>query len=115
MKIIKILILSFVAIVATSNLAYSQTASNALPKLEEVKTFKVKVKGVGCSADVKSIEENVQKLAGVSKCKSIKKGAITTFEVTMSPSMVTEKQVFASIEDTPGCQDPKDRPYKVKQ
>ncbi|WP_235298467.1 heavy-metal-associated domain-containing protein [Portibacter marinus] len=97
----------------TVPLASAQTA-NTLPKLEKVEIIEVKVKGVGCSADIKSISENVENLEGVSNCKVLKKGATTKFEVYLLPSKVSKERIYATIEDTPGCKNPNDRPYKVK-
>lgn len=114
MKIFKSIIIVFLAIAATSNFVIAQT-SNALPKVEEVKTLLVKVKGVGCAADIKSISGNVEKIGGVSRCKTIKKGATTTFEVTLVESVAKAEDIYAAIEATPGCEDPDTRPYKVKK
>jgi hypothetical protein len=114
MKIFKSIIIVFVAIAATSNFATAQT-SNTFPKVEEVTTMLVKVKGVGCDADIKSISGNVEKVGGVSRCKTVKKGATTTFEVTLVESIAKEEEIYAAIEGTPGCTDPNARPYKVKK
>ncbi len=97
----------------SSNISYAQS-STASVQNEVEKTINVKVKGVGCSADIKSISANVEKLDGVSSCKSIKKGATTTFEVVLLSSLVTEESIHAAIEGTGGCKNPNDRPYKVK-
>ncbi len=78
------------------------------------KTITVKVKGVGCSKDVKSIALSVEKLSGVSTCAVGKKGATTTYDVTYDPTAVSKNQIESAIEDTPGCKNPNDRPYKVK-
>lgn len=114
MKSIKISVVAFLVFYALPNFMIAQT-SNALPKLESVETIEVKVKGVGCADDIKSIAANVEKLEGVSRCKTVKKGAVTKFEVYLLPSMVNVDAIHAAIEDTPGCQNPNDRPYKVKQ
>lgn len=90
-------------------------SANKLPKIEAVEIIEVKVKGVGCSADIKSITENVEKLEGVSRCKTLKKGATTKFQVYLLPSKVKKEEIYATIEDTPGCKNPNDRPYKVKE
>ena len=113
MKIIKISILFIALFMFFSNNAFSQTAKQS-SEVVITKSIAVKVKGVGCATDIKMISENVEKLDGVFSCKTTKKGATTTFEVKMSPTKVTEKQIYAAIEDTEGCKDPKDRPYKVK-
>lgn len=74
----------------------------------------VKVKGVGCNTDIKTIKANVEKLAGVTQCNVIKKGAITSFEVEYNAGEINRHKIYATIEDTPGCKNPADRPYKVK-
>ena len=115
MKSLKILVVFFLAFTLIPNVISAQTVSKALPKLESVKTIEVKVKGVGCADDILSISTNVEKLEGVSRCKTVKKGATTKFEIYLLPSMVSEESIHAAIEDTPGCKNPNDRPYKVKQ
>ena len=70
MKFLKLSILSFIALLATSSLAFSQTTATVEQvEVEEMKTITVKVKGVGCSNDVKSIALNVKKLTGVNTCE----------------------------------------------
>ncbi len=100
-------------LVATANFAFSQTAPTQ--KASDVKTATVKVKGVTCSSDLKTIATNVEKLKGVSSCKALKQGPTSTFEVKYNPNVIAEKGIFAAIEDTAGCENPKDRPYKIKQ
>lgn len=114
MKIIQILVLTFVTMTATSSIAFSQTASQS-QEINNVKTITIKVKGVGCGQDIKSISGNVEKLEGVNSCKTLKKGAVTSFEIEMNPSITTEEAINAAIENTAGCRNPNDRPYKVKQ
>ena len=114
MKSIKISVVAFLVLFAMPNFMNAQT-SNALPVLESMETIEMKVKGVGCADDIKSIIANVEKLEGVSRCMTIKKGATTRFEVKLLPSMTNVDAITAAIEDTPGCKNPNDRPYKVKQ
>lgn len=77
-------------------------------------SFIVQVKGVGCNEDVKSIAANIEKLEGVVKCKPLKRGATTRFEVEYESATTTMQQIYIAVEDTPGCKNPKSRPYKVK-
>jgi len=115
MKYLRIFALSFVAFMAAANLSYAQTASiEDAQEQENVKTISVKVKGVGCMTDVKTISENVEKLDGVVSCEILKKGAVTSFSIKMNPALVSEKEIYAQVEDTPGCKNPNDRPYTVK-
>lgn len=114
MNLIKLFVLAFIALTATTNIAFSQT-TNTNQTTDSLKTATVKVKGITCSMDLKMISANVEKLNGVSSCKSGKQGTTTTFEVKYNPALVTEKEVFAAIESTGSCENPNERPYKVKQ
>ncbi len=82
---------------------------------DTVKATTFKVKGITCATDVKTIASNIEKLAGVINCKADKAGATTSFELKFNPARVTEKEIVAAIENTGGCENPNDRPYKVKQ
>lgn len=113
MKLINSFILAFIFFFAASTQAFSQTA-NVYAQADTLKKSFVKVKGVTCSMDLKSISANVEKLKGVSSCKTGKQGPTTTFEVHFNPLLVTEKEIYAAIEGTGGCHDPNERPYKVK-
>jgi len=57
---------------ATSNFAQSTTNTPSETKkvIEPDKTIKVKVKGVGCSRDIKAILNNVGSLIGVRTCET---------------------------------------------
>ncbi|BDC99580.1 heavy-metal-associated domain-containing protein [Persicobacter psychrovividus] len=92
------------------------SSTNLIEKVaESTKTIKTKVKGVTCSSDLKTIANNVEGLEGVSSCKAVKSGPTSTFEITFDPAVVSEKQINAVIQNTSGCKNPNDRPYKVKQ
>jgi copper chaperone CopZ len=78
-------------------------------------TIKVKVSGITCSGDSKDIQKSVGKINGIYECKLVGKASATSvFEITFNPSVVTEKEIRKAVEDTPGCENPDDRPYKVK-
>ena len=51
---------------------------------------------------------------GVSHCKTLKKGATTTFAVTYNPDIATEKAIYSAVENTAGCSKQKEKPYRVK-
>jgi copper chaperone CopZ len=78
------------------------------------KTITVKVTGVGCSTDVKTIGINVEKMSGVASCVAAKRGAVTRFDVSYNPDVVCEDDIYQAIQDTPGCSNPDTRPYRVK-
>ena len=113
MKFFKSFFFAFIAMTAFSTVAFSQTANPSQPS-DNTKTVTIKVQGVGCSTDLKMICTNVEKLEGISSFTTIKKGATTTFEAKYNPALLTEEQIHAAIENTSGCTNPDDRPYKVK-
>jgi len=113
MKLIKSFFLAVVVLMASTNFAFSQTTPTT-QQTETVKTINVKVKGISCSTDLKMIAANVEKLEGVSSCKTAKKGTTTTFKIKMNAALVTEKEIHAAIENTGSCENPNERPYKVK-
>lgn len=78
-------------------------------------TIVVKVKGVTCKNDLKTLSKNVKELKGVSDCTAGKAGPTSVFNVTYNPEMVGSKEIFSAFENTAGCSDPNDRPYKIKQ
>lgn len=114
MKFLNAPALALFILTATANSTYSQTTTTTQPA-DTVKTAQLKVKGITCSMDLKMIAANVEKLKGVSSCKPGKQGTTTTFEVRYNPSAVTEKEVITAIESTGSCENPDERPYKVKQ
>lgn len=75
----------------------------------------VKVKGLTCSSDVKSIEANLEKLPGIKSFKAEKFGPTTKFNLTFNPALISFKEIYSAIEGTNGCENPNDKPYKVKQ
>jgi copper chaperone CopZ len=112
MKFVKSSILAFIAMVATANIALSQ---NAMPQTtDSTTTLIIKVKGADCSEDLKTIATNVEKLDGVSSCNIIKEGVTSNFEVKFNSALTTKKEIYAAIENTSGCDNPNDKPYKVK-
>jgi copper chaperone CopZ len=114
MNFIKSIILVVIALTATANIVFSQT-TNPIQKADSIEIITVKVKGVTCSMDLKMIAANVEKLEGVNSCKTGKKGTTTTFKVNMNTSLVTEKEIHSAIENTGSCENPDERPYKIKQ
>lgn len=116
MKLVKSILFAFVLVIASATMAFSQSADAAQKKAAvTTKTSTISVKGVTCANDLATISGNVEKLDGVKSFAVAKKGATSKFEVKFNPAVVTEKEIHAAIEGTPGCKDPNDRPYKVKQ
>jgi len=114
MNFIKLFVLALIVLTATTNIAFSQTTTTN-QTTDSLKTSTVKVKGITCSMDLKMISANVEKVKGVNSCKAGKQGTTTTFEVKYNSALVTEKEIFAAIENTGSCENPDERPYKIKQ
>ena len=114
MKLFKPLILVLVIILSVKISAFSQTTTPN-QNTDNIKTATIKVKGITCSMDVKMISANVEKLNGVNSCKAGKQGPMTSFEVKYNPTLVAEKDIYAAIEKTGSCENPDERPYKIKQ
>ncbi|MDW7693978.1 heavy metal-associated domain-containing protein [Flammeovirgaceae bacterium SG7u.111] len=112
MKLFKSFLLAFAILFTSANIAFSQSAST--PQQESTAKKTITVKGVTCAHDVETLSDTIKKLKGVTSCEVAKTGATSKFKVEFDPALVSEKTIHAAIEDTPGCENPKDRPYKVK-
>lgn len=114
MKYIKSIVWAFAVVIAATNFTFSQTTTTNQTS-DSLKTATIKVKGITCSTDLKMISANVEKVSGVSSFKTGKQGTTTTFIIIYNPALVTEKEIFTAIENTGSCENPNERPYKVKQ
>ena len=112
MKLIKLFVLAFIVLTATTSITLAQ---NTTQKNDNQKTITIKVKGINCSMDLKMIAANVEKLKGVTSCKSGKMGTTSSFAVIFNPELITEKEINHAIENTGSCENPNEKPYKIKQ
>ena len=79
-------------------------------------TITVKVAGVTCGGDLPVICKYVEKETGILEIKSVGKvAAVSTFEVKYDPAKISFEQVVAKIEDSPSCDAPKKKPFRVKK
>jgi copper chaperone CopZ len=116
MKYFKYLVALFILTVVTATTTNAQTTKETPQDSQTLQTIKIKVTGITCKGDCKDIQESISKLNGVTATQQVGKPAATSlFEITFNPALVTEKQIQRSVEDTPGCDDPEKRPYKVKK
>ncbi|MEL7423972.1 MAG: hypothetical protein AAFN81_13310 [Bacteroidota bacterium] len=109
--------LSFGLLLSVSTTVNAQTTATAVANAEvstTVKSLTVKVTGVGCNTDVRTIRTEVAKLDGVSACEAAKRGAVTRFVVQFDSAVVCEEDIYQAVEAIPGCKNPNDRPYRVK-
>jgi copper chaperone CopZ len=95
---------------------FAQTSNEEAQSTETIKTLtaKVKVKGVTCATDIKTLTTNIEKLDGVTACIPGKHRPSTSFEIMYDPSLISEEEIHAAIEITAGCKNPDDRPYQIK-
>lgn len=107
---LKKMIAAVIIFTAFGNAAIAQSA-----KAPSDTIITIKVKGVTCSADLKTLSGNVMELKGVSNCQPGKVGPTSTFKISYNTALVSTKEIFQAIENTGGCHDPNEKPYKVKQ
>ena len=105
------IIIATLILTAIGNKSFAQTDK---PVTDTATTITIKVKGVTCSNDLKTLSNNVKELKGVADCKPGKTGPVSEFQVTFNPALTGTKEIYKAIENTGGCSDPNDRPYKVK-
>ena len=108
---------SLTIILSAINTASAQVSDPAKTETtkQNLQTVKLKVSGITCKGDIKDISGRVTNMTGVADCKHEGKLAATSaFLVSFDPAVISEKAIRSVVEDTPGCTDPNDRPYKVK-
>lgn len=88
----------------------------AAQEVDTVTTIEVKIKGVTCANDLNIIGNNLQTLDGIVSSELIGKAKPTSkMEITYNPTLVVVDSIYARIEDSPSCDFPDQRPYKVKR
>lgn len=113
------IILAASTLLFTTTVAFAQTSeANSQTELkseQEKSTISLKVSGITCGHDLKTLNERLKAIKGVYNCETVgKRGVKTKFEINYNPSLITEKEIRAAFEGTPGCEDPNEYPYKVK-
>lgn len=118
MKILNLSIIAVIILLASTGTVFAQaeTATNeeTIVISQNTETLSIKVKGVTCSSDLKTIATSLEKLDGVVDCKTGKAGPTSTFEISYNPTVIKLEDIHAAIENTGGCKNPNDRPYKIK-
>ncbi|WP_066224493.1 hypothetical protein [Formosa haliotis] len=115
MKLSHIFALAITMMLASTTATFAQSNATQAQTTANIKNITTKVKGITCANDLKTIAANVEKLEGVTTCTAGKTGPTTAFDIAYNPELVTEEDIFSAIQNTPGCENPDDRPYKVKQ
>ena len=94
--------------------SYSQI--NTIQKTDSIKIITVKVGGITCGHDLTIIKNNVEKKNGILTCTIIGKPAATSsFEIKYNPSIISLEAIYREIENSPSCDYPDQKPYKVKK
>lgn len=72
-----------------------------------------RVKGITCANDINTLTERVKAIPGVIKFETLKQGAISKFSLGVLINKVKPSVVIDTIQNTAGCKNPADRPYKI--
>lgn len=80
-----------------------------------LKTATIKIKGISCSMDLPIIKKKLVNEEGIDDVTySEVKSEAAFFTIKYHTAIITEKQIRAVIENAPGCDNPEEKPYKVK-
>lgn len=83
---------------------------------DTITTIEVKIKGVTCANDLNIIGNNLKELEGIVSSELVGEAKPTSkMEITYNPTLVVVDSIYARIEDSPSCDFPDQRPYKVKR
>ncbi len=90
--------------------------SAASQDADTITTIEVKIKGVTCANDLNIIGENLKELDGIVSSALVGDAKPTSkMEITYNPTLVVVDSIYARIEDSPSCDFPDQKPYKVKR
>ncbi|MCI5058726.1 MAG: hypothetical protein MRY83_21620 [Flavobacteriales bacterium] len=114
MKNLFTILFSVIITLTSMPVALSQSPTKIVQNDNSKKKIQTKVKGITCKTDLKMISDNVEKLKGVSSCEASKTAATSIFDIIYDPSLISEKEIYSAIENTGSCENPNEKPYKVK-
>ncbi|MCD6013914.1 MAG: hypothetical protein K0Q79_3776 [Flavipsychrobacter sp.] len=98
-----------IAAAFTSKTTFAQTADTA-------KKITIKVTNLHCGNDMPTIKKRLLNQDGIDEVKFTDISRETsTFTITYHTSVTTQEQIEKAIETTPGCDDDKETPYRVKK
>ncbi len=107
MKTIISIIILFIALGVTNTV---QAQAN-----DTLKTATIKIKGIACTIDLPIIKKKLVNEEGIDDVTySEVKSEAVIFTVKYHSALITEKQIRAAIENAPSCENPNEKPYKVK-
>jgi copper chaperone CopZ len=100
-------------IIALSTFGVAQSSDTQV--MDTVVSVTLNVKGITCGNDLPIINKNVMDLDGVASCNAVGKAKPTTvFTIDYNPNLISEKEIIMAVEDSPSCDFPDQKPYKVK-
>ena len=82
---------------------------------DTLKTATIKIKGISCTMDLPIIKKKLVNEEGIDDVTySELKSEAVFFTVKYHTAIITEQQIRSAIENAPSCDDPSEKPYKVK-
>jgi len=107
---------ALILLVAFSTFA---SAQNTIVKTKDTianRTTTFDVKGITCQSDLSLITDKVKTLDGIVTVETFGKvGPTSSFKIVYDPSVVSREELVKTIEDSPSCDFPDQKPYKVKK
>lgn len=104
---------TFSGIFLTVALALTSAAS---AQTDSVKSYTVKVINLHCDGDMPAIKTQLLNQEGIDDVSFTgRNGTASTFTVTYHSAASSEASIDKSIEATPGCDDKRETPYRVKR
>jgi copper chaperone CopZ len=103
--------MKYILLICVTLLSYTHSFAQ-----EKNQQAEIQVKGITCNNDVNIISKHVEALPGVTSCSPKGKvGASSTLVVQFNPEETSIERIYATIEDSPSCDHPDQKPYKVKK
>lgn len=83
---------------------------------DSTKSYIVKVSNLHCNNDMPTIKKQLLNKDGIDEVIFTDiSGVSSTFTITYHTSAINPDQIEKTIEDTPGCDDKSEKPYRVKK
>lgn len=91
-------------------------APGAYAQADSLKTAVIKVTNLHCGNDMPTIKKRLLNQDGIDEVTFTDiKGETSTFTITYHTSVTGQGQIEKAIETTPGCDDKRETPYRVKK
>ncbi len=91
------------------------TITIAQTQADSVKTYIIKVTGIGCDGDMTVIKKKLINQEGIDEVTfTDKKSGASQFTIVFHPFYISESKIKEIVESAPCCDNPDEFPYKVK-